>query len=194
MAELQIDGSSERRGSSRDPHARPRNSLDFDLTRSDIAVIALHGAQSLFTASRLAGTIATAIRERRHVVVDLTEASLADSAAVGVLIAGRRHCLERALGFALVLRASEHVIPKLLESMGGPNLFPISQSQAGAMTAARSMARAAEGEDGLPWLQLASRHGDAPAAQPLELQADGDMAEIIRDLRRLGSGDASSPN
>jgi anti-anti-sigma regulatory factor len=140
-------------GEGRDSSA---GSVRANWQKRDLAVVRLKGPQSLFTALRLTDVIIRAIRERRHLAVDLTGAVVVDSAPIGVLLAGRRHLLEHGKGLALVIAASDEPLRKLLRAADALHLFPISESPDEAIEAARSAAGAVADEE-LPWQKLARR-------------------------------------
>lgn len=85
----------------------------------DRATVTLRGEHEAYTADKLARQLTALFDEGLSVTVDLRDASFIDSTVVGVLLAARRHAVERGAGLELLLgRGTGWPVRRLLELTG----------------------------------------------------------------------------
>lgn len=100
-------------------------------TVGDTAVVELHGDLDVLIADNLREVLTRACDEHRHVVVDLAQVRLIDSAALGVLVRG--HQTIKAKGGQLCLAAPSRFIMAVLHTMRLQPVFPIFAGREQAM-------------------------------------------------------------
>ena len=102
-------------------------------------VIELGGEIDLYTAPEFKERMVELIEAgKKHIVVDLTQATFIDSTTLGVLVGGVKRL--RPSGGALALVCTDENIAKIFEITGLDRVFPIHENREAALESLRSPA------------------------------------------------------
>jgi anti-sigma B factor antagonist len=101
-------------------------------------VITLSGEHDLNTAPELRDKLATSIRDRVPVVVDLSGAAFIDSSILGALLDARRQAEDGKVGFAVAFTGGAQSVERVLEVTGLDSTLPVHQTRATAIEAAHA--------------------------------------------------------
>jgi anti-sigma B factor antagonist len=112
--------------------------LNFHISDEEIDaethVIELGGEIDLYTAPEFKERMVELIEGgKKHIVVDLSDATFIDSTTLGVLVGGVKRL--RPTGGALALVCTDQNITKIFEITGLDRVFPIHTTRAEAMAA-----------------------------------------------------------
>jgi anti-anti-sigma factor len=105
--------------------------------RGEIVVISLLGEHDLATAWEVRNALAVAFKQGTHVVVDLSETELIDSAIVHALFDSKQLASEHRRRLSLQVRAHAGVVERVLGISGVLESFPVYASRAEAIDAVR---------------------------------------------------------
>jgi anti-anti-sigma factor len=91
--------------------------IEIRRPRRDVAQVVLGGEHDLSTQDQLNSTLATALANCSHLIVDLSTTQLIDSSTIGVLIAIKKRAEANDRRFNLLL-GTEPIVERILEITG----------------------------------------------------------------------------
>jgi anti-sigma B factor antagonist len=117
--------------------SEPKSQVNFQISDSEVDadthVIELGGEVDLYTAPEFKERMVQVIEEgKKHVVVDLSNATFIDSTTLGVLVGGVKRL--RPAGGTLSLVCSDQNIVKIFEITGLDRVFPIHETREAALS------------------------------------------------------------
>jgi anti-sigma B factor antagonist len=117
--------------------SEPKSQVNFQISDSEVDadthVIELGGEVDLYTAPEFKERMVQVIEEgKKHVVVDLSNATFIDSTTLGVLVGGVKRL--RPAGGTLSLVCNDQNIVKIFEITGLDRVFPIHETREQALS------------------------------------------------------------
>ena len=114
--------------------------MSTELACDDFVVIALEGDVDLTTAPAVAARIHEGLKLRRHVVVDLTEATFIDSSAIHMLFQARAAAERMGVVAVLQLGGAASGVERAITIVGLRDVFPCADDREAAIATARALA------------------------------------------------------
>ena len=116
------------------------DAVSTELVRDDLVVIALEGDVDLTTAPAVAARMREGLRLRRHVVVDLTDATFIDSSAIHMLFQARAAAERMGVVAVLQLGGAASAVERAITIVGLRDVFPCADDREAAIATVRALA------------------------------------------------------
>ena len=113
---------------------QPADRVEVALHSETTAIVSLIGEHDLSLGVELRRALATAVEQRRCVLVDLSRCTLLDSTGIAVLLDSQNRVLAGEGRFALVIPPDQGAVARVAELIRLGDLVPISHSLEDALT------------------------------------------------------------